>query len=127
MSDASTPPLGSIVWQDLTVPDAEKLRTFYAEVVGWTSTPVGMGSYSDHCMNTRSDGKTVAGICHSRGVNALIPPQWLIYISVGDLDKAVKRCKELGGHVLDGPRKLMAQRFCVIRDPAGAVAALVGP
>jgi predicted enzyme related to lactoylglutathione lyase len=127
MSESDPPPLGSIVWQDLTVPDASKLRDFYAQVVGWTSTPVGMGSYSDYCMNTRQDGKTVAGICHAKGINANVPAQWLIYISVGDVDRAVAKCKELGGAVIDGPRALMGQRFCVIRDPAGAVAALFGP
>jgi len=42
----SAPELGKIGWVDLTVPDAEKLRDFYREVVGWSITPVKM-SLSD--------------------------------------------------------------------------------
>jgi predicted enzyme related to lactoylglutathione lyase len=41
----STPPRpGTITWQDLTVPDAEALRDFYASVVGWKAQPVRMGT-----------------------------------------------------------------------------------
>jgi hypothetical protein len=36
-----------------------------------------------------------------------------------------RRCVALGGQVLDGPRPMGSKQFCVIRDPAGAVAALI--
>ena len=36
MSDAPPrPPVGTIGWTDLTVPDADGLRDFYSAVVGW--------------------------------------------------------------------------------------------
>ena len=38
---------------------------------------------------------------------------------------ASQLCVELGGQVIDGPREMGGQTFCVIRDPAGAVAALI--
>jgi predicted enzyme related to lactoylglutathione lyase len=36
---------GKISWVDLTIPDAEAVRTFYEAVAGWTSDPVSMGDY----------------------------------------------------------------------------------
>jgi predicted enzyme related to lactoylglutathione lyase len=40
----------------------------------------------------------------------------------------VRRCVELGGTVLAPPRNFGGQgRYCVIRDPAGAAAALFEP
>jgi predicted enzyme related to lactoylglutathione lyase len=117
---------GAIVWHDLTVPDAEKLRSFYAEVAGWTPQPQDMGGYSDYCMNTPG-GETVAGVCHAHGPNAKIPPQWLIYIAVANVEEAARACIRLGGEIIDGPRTMSGQKVCVIRDPAGAVAALAGP
>jgi predicted enzyme related to lactoylglutathione lyase len=40
----------------------------------------------------------------------------------------VKRCKDLGGTIVIEPRPMGAQgTFCVIKDPAGAVAALFSP
>ena len=35
MSKNNKPTVGSIVWQDLTVKNAEKIQTFYGDVVGW--------------------------------------------------------------------------------------------
>ena len=81
----------------------------------------------DHCMNTATDGRTIAGICHARGVNAKMPPQWMIYITVKHLDASLERCLALGGHVIDGPREMGDGRCAVIQDPAGAVAALYEP
>ena len=124
MTQDDTPTIGSIVWTDLTVPDAEQTRDFYAAVVGWQPEPVEMGTYSDFTMNT-ADGQGVAGICHARGTNAGLPPQWLMYIVVEDLDLSVARCTDLGGEVVVPPKEMGSMgRYCVIRDPAGAVAAL---
>ena len=115
--------LGQVSWVDLTVKNAEQVRDFYKEVIGWNSSEVDMGGYSDYNMNLE-EGKTVAGICHSRGLNANLPPQWLIYITLSDLEKSVARCRALGGKVVDGPRSMGESRLCVIQDPSGAVAAL---
>lgn len=125
MSD--TPPVGRIVWQDLTVPNAAALRDFYCAVVGWTATPHDMGDYADFNIHPPDSTDTVAGICHAQGPNANVPPQWLIYIAVADVAASAAKCVALGGAVVDGPRLMGAQQFCVIRDPAGAVVALVGP
>jgi uncharacterized protein len=120
--------IGTIGWIDLTVPNASAVRDFYKEVVGWTASPVAMGDYQDYCMNPPTANQPAAGICHARGENAGLPAQWLIYITVSDVDASAARCAERGGKILVGPRDLGAQgRFCVIQDPAGAVAALFTP
>jgi len=128
MSGAAAPPPGSILWTDLTVPNAEAVRDFYREVTGWQVTPVEMGGYSDYTMTSPADGTPVAGVCHARGVNAGLPAQWLVYISVADLDESITRCAKMGGSVVFGPKSMGQHgRYCVIRDPAGAVAALIQP
>ncbi len=116
---------GQIGWIDLTVSNAPALRDFYQAVTGWTPSAVEMGGYQDFCMHPPGDASPVAGICHARGHNAGLPPVWLVYITVDDLDQAIRRCQELGGKVLRpaagaGP----SGRFCVIEDPAGAICAL---
>ena len=124
MSDPSHPTPGAILWRDLTVPDAEAVRAFYEAVVGWTSAPVDMGGYSDFNMIVPASGEVVAGICHARGANAGLPAQWLVYVSVEDVDASAARCAALGGEVLSGPKAMGNGRLCVVRDPAGAVVAL---
>jgi predicted enzyme related to lactoylglutathione lyase len=125
MSEQDGKKIGSINWADLTADNATGLRDFYSEVVGWSATGVEMGGYSDFCMSGPQTDNPVAGICHARGLNAELPPVWLIYITVADLDASMARCVELSGQVILGPRTMGAQgRYCVVRDPAGAVAAL---
>ncbi len=42
--------IGGIGWRDLTCENAEGLRDFYEDVVGWQSSPVSMGDYNDFNM-----------------------------------------------------------------------------
>ena len=118
------PAVGSVNWFDLTVRDAAKVSRFYAKVTGWKPAGLDMGGYDDFCMNSPTDGKTVAGICHARGANAAMPPQWLIYITVKNLSASLRQCRALGGKVIVRPREAGSGRMAVIQDPAGAVAAL---
>ncbi len=124
MSSPDRPKVGTIAWRDLTVPNAEQVCEFYKRIVGWDSSPHDMGGYNDFNMNLRETGETVAGICHARGPNADLPPQWLLYIVVEDVDRSAATCMERGGQVVVASRALGGGRFCVIRDPAGAVCAL---
>lgn len=124
MSDVGKTSPGAIAWIDLTVPDATGIRDFYRDVIGWKINPVDMGGYDDFCMLSPVDGRSIAGICHARGINADLPPLWLVYVVVEDVDASAKRARELGGQVLVGPRELGEGRFCVVRDPAGAALAL---
>jgi predicted enzyme related to lactoylglutathione lyase len=117
-----------IGWVDLTVPNAKEVRDFYAQVIGWSVSEVDMGDHQDYCMNDPRTGNTIAGICHALGENAGVPPQWLIYFKVANLEKAIMKCQGNGGAIVHGPREMGGYgRMCVIRDPAGAVAALFEP
>jgi predicted enzyme related to lactoylglutathione lyase len=109
------PRVGTIGWIDLTVANAVKIRDFQKAVVGWTTSDVAMGDYSDFCMHPSADAPPVAGVCHARGHNADLPSQWLIYITVADLDASMALCKELGGKLLAGPTAMGQEaRYCVI-------------
>ena len=125
MPDESTPKIGTMVWCDLTVENADEVRDFYAQVTGWQFTRHDMGEYEDYCMNPPGDDAPVAGICHAQGPNANIPPHWLIYITVENVEASIKRCVDLGGKIVDGPRNIGDKPFCVIQDPAGAVLAII--
>jgi uncharacterized protein len=126
MSDASMKqPAGSIAWTDLTIENATDVRDFYRDVVGWESQGLDMGGYEDFVMSVPATGVGVAGICHARGLNAAIPPQWLIYVIVENLAASIEKVSALGGQVISAPRFYGSMgRYAVIRDPAGAVLAL---
>jgi predicted enzyme related to lactoylglutathione lyase len=127
MSEVPAPAVGTIGWIDLTVEHADALRDFYAAVTGWTPTGITMGDYDDYAM-CAPDGNAVAGICHARGSNADIPPQWMMYIIVADVHESVRQCEARGGSIIGAVRDQAGQaQYAVIRDPAGAVCALYQP
>ena len=123
MSDTPAP-LGRISWVDLTVPDASTLQDFYVKVAGWTASPLSMGDYDDYLM-LGSDGAPQAGVCHAKGANSGIPPQWIPYITVEGLDAKLSAGEALGGKIVMPVRSMgKTGRYAMIEDPAGAVCAL---
>lgn len=116
------PKIGSMGWMDITVPDATALKDFYAGVVGWEVKAISMGDYDDYAMK---GGDSAVGICHARGKNAGIPPVWMPYFVVADLDASLAECEKRGGTRAGEIRSFGPEaRFCCIRDPQGAYCVL---
>lgn len=115
----TTPRPGTLGWLDLTVDDADGLRDFYADVVGWTTEALSMGDYDDHVM--KAGDEAVAGVCHRRGPNAHLPAVWMPYVVVADLERSLAAVTARGGErvgdVRDGGG---GAKMALIRDPAGA-------
>ena len=110
------PAYGSIGWVDLTVADAPKLRDFYQKVAGWRTQPINMGGYDDFSMLAES-GEAVAGVCHAQGGNAKLPPIWLIYIVIENLELALQNCRNLGGKVVSPIRMAGGSKYAVSKTP----------
>lgn len=123
--------IGTINWTDITVPDAEALKRFYENLIGWTSEGIPMkegdNAYEDYVMKS-PDGKAIAGICHLKGVNQSLPPTWIVYITVENVEKSLQKALGLGGklikkyHTKEG--KLM---YVIVQDLAGAVFGMAEP
>ncbi len=134
--------LGEMAWMDLSVPNAEKVSDFYQSVLGWTSEPVAMGSsddtYNDFVMaspqksNDAVDSEAekitspdfMTGICHAKGDNKDMPALWLPYFLVNNLDESILKVLENGGTLETKIKKVGQDCYVVIKDPAGAMAAI---
>ena len=123
--EADNNSIGRVEWVDLSIGDAARSKDFYCKVIGWKSTDVEMGTYSDFNLNLPGSGQTMAGICHARGMNANLPAQWLMYVRVVDVAASAAEAERQKGKVLDGPRRMGGSNFCVIQEPDGAVMALI--
>jgi len=127
--EPGTSRIGRIAWADLTIPDADRTRDFYVDVVGWSVLDIEMEDagekYHDYGM-AGSDGQPAAGVCHARGANLGLPPVWLIYLPVGDSDESLRRVQEEGGAVIRAVTESDAVfRYAVVRDPVGACFAMI--
>ena len=117
-----------IISADLTVPNADEVLAFYQAVIGWETEGLTMqdeqGTYTDHVVKDGT-GEWVGGICHRRGVNADLPPVWMVYVQVANIEQSLDQCLALGGQVLK--RSFLDDgnlQYAVIQDPAGAILAL---
>lgn len=73
-----------------------------------------------------ADGNAAAGICEARGVNRSLPPVWLLYLPVGDLDESVRRVADEGGKIIEAVQNEDGgHASVVIQDPVGAHLVLV--
>ncbi|MBL4940790.1 MAG: VOC family protein [Colwellia sp.] len=129
--------IGEMAWMDLSVPNAELVKGFYQQVLGWQSEAVNMScdgeSYVDFSMSVKQSDTTAeqnenngfaTGICHAKGANADMPAVWLPYFLVSDIDVAVGKVQMLKGRLVTNIKNMGDDRYVVIEDPAGAKCAL---
>ena len=118
---------GAFSWCELLTTDVEAAKSFYSELFGWTMEPVTHEANEGMQYNlVKADGTEIGGIMavppHAQGM----PPCWGTYVTVDDVDAAAARARELGADVVvpltDIPE---VGRFCVIRDPQGAVISMI--
>ena len=119
---------GTINWHDLTVENADELKEFFKEVAGWQIQEIPMKNgdeaYHDYAMKD-SKGNGVAGVCHAKGPNMGIPPQWMMYISVENINQSVEKALDNGGKLIkEYKSKEGILVYAIIEDPAGATFAL---
>ncbi|QOL24360.1 VOC family protein [Thalassotalea sp. LPB0316] len=116
--------VGDFAWLDISVENAPQLRDFYQKVIGWQVEEVSMGNYSDYSMVNPNTKEPVSGICHATGYNANMPAMWLPYFLVENAEQALNDALAMGAQQLDELKTMGADRFVVIKDPAGACCAL---
>lgn len=108
---------GTPSWVDLGSPNAEESIAFYGGVFGWDipEGPPEAGGYRMCLLH----GKPVAGL--GPQMQPDIPPYWTTYVSVSDVDAAVKAVESAGGQVMMPTMDVLtAGRMAVFADPTGA-------
>jgi predicted enzyme related to lactoylglutathione lyase len=93
---------GNFIWYELMTSDADAAAEFYGAAAGWAANP---------------------------SATAGMPPMWLGYVNVADVDESPSRIEAAGGSARGhGPRQVPTGDWIIqARDPRGAMFALVGP
>jgi predicted enzyme related to lactoylglutathione lyase len=115
--------IGRFVWHELHTGDRPKAAKFYKQLLGWETKDVPMGPGEPYTL-CQQDGKDFAGITKSMAP-ANVPPHWLPYIGVDNVDALAAKIKELGGKTLMAPMDIPnVGRFAPVTDPQGAAFAI---
>ena len=116
---------GRFVWYELMTTDTGAAKAFYGKVVGWGTQDMPM---PDMTYTMFLAGETpMGGLMDlpeaSRKMG--VPPNWMGYVAVNDVDASAAQAKRLGGTVNVPPTDIPdVGRFSVISDPQGSVLAL---
>jgi len=102
-----------IVWFEVVGQDADKLRSFYGDLFGWSFDVMGQGDYG----LTKSDETGLPG-----GIGkAQAGPGWnTFYVGVDDLEGTLAAVEASGGTLLQPPTEMPdGGRIAVFADPEG--------
>jgi predicted enzyme related to lactoylglutathione lyase len=129
MTNIDKHPAGSFCWIELGTTDQSAAKNFYAAIFGWTANDMPMGPDSFYTI-WRLEGRDAAAGYTLRPdqIAQHVPPHWMLYIQVENVDASAAKVPQLGGKVIAGPFDVMdAGRMAVVQDPTGAYFCLWQP
>jgi uncharacterized protein len=114
---------GTFSWPELSTTDQKAAVSFYGALFGWDVNDQPIGPTETYSM-FQMRGKEVAAAYTMRPEERQMgaPPHWNSYVTVANVDEAVKKAQGLGAQVYAPPFDVMdAGRMAVLQDPTGAV------
>ena len=120
---------GTFYWNELYTNDVDKAKAFYADTLGWTYDSMPMEPDGGTYWIGKTGDKPAGGIMAMQGiVPDGVPPHWMGYLSVDDIDARVKKIAQAGGKVLREPFDIpKVGRIAIIEDATGAVIGWITP
>jgi uncharacterized protein len=123
--DATTTPDGGWLWNELHTTEPTEALSFYEKVVGLSHRSMEMGPGEKYHILSRN-GVDRGGV--TGHLPAGVPPHWLPYVAVHDVDATIARARKRGAKIRVGPEDIPGiGRFAVLEDPTGAVVAIMKP
>lgn len=123
MADVTAHTPGTFSWPELATTDQKGAVSFYRSLFGWDLNEQPLGPTETYSM-FQMRGKEVGAAYNMRPEERQsgAPPHWNAYVTIANVDEAVKRAQELGAKVFAPPFDVMdAGRMAILQDPTGAV------
>ena len=118
---------GTFTWNELNTHDASKACEFYSSLLGWRfeEMPMPDGVYRI----AKLGDNTVAGLFEMKGKDFEgVPPHWLSYIEVDEIDKRARAAKQAGATMIREPFDVEGVgRIAILKDAVGALIAWMTP
>ncbi len=117
---------GRFVWHQLMTRDVPGAKKFYSGLMGWKAQPWPLDPTYTVC---HAADVPVAGIMEiPADLPAEVPSHWLQYIGTRDVDGTADAAVRAGGSVVKAPSDMPgAGRYAVLKDPQGALFAIIDP
>jgi len=111
-------------WSELLTSNHEAAFRFYSTLFGWEKlSDFDMGAMGKYLIYGK--GPLRFGGMFTKSKDMPMPPSWLYYTQVADLEAAVARAKAKGAKLMNGPMEVPGgARIAQLMDPQGAAFAL---
>jgi predicted enzyme related to lactoylglutathione lyase len=123
---------GKIIWHDLITHTPEASKHFYSELFGWEFEDLGLDFGFGRTLNyslIRHQGELIGGMIDANHIGQPNPEQlsqWVVVMSVADIEAAVTAVAASGGKVLTTPQDVAERgKIALIEDDQGAALALL--
>lgn len=117
-----------VSWRELATTDREGAMAFYQALFGWERQNANdMGEPLGVYQEFGRPGLALGGI-YRKPADMPLPPFWLMYVLVPDIEASLAAVRTAGGTVLMGPTEIPGgDRIAQCLDPQGAAFALHQP
>lgn len=118
------PKTNEFCWTELATSNVQAAKDFYGKVFGWKFSDVDMGEMTYTMIKNSS--KEFGGMWSiPKDKEKQIPPHWMSYILVDNLDDSLKKASSHGATIVKPTTNAGDMgRFAIITDPTGAHIAL---
>jgi hypothetical protein len=126
MPEVHSAQVGRFCWFELSTTDQTAAKLFYSRLFGWTCEDMPIGPDAAYTF-FRINGRDVGACCtlQPEQLQHGVPPNWLTYVAVSNVDESVAKAQSLGGTVIvPGCDVFDSGRLAVLQDPTGAVIAM---
>lgn len=112
--------VGQVCWLELMLEDPTLVIPFYKELLGWdVSEPMPMNGGAYYSLDI--GGNKIGGFMKRPDDAPEMPPMWMLYFAVPDIDKYNSEVDSLGGNLLMPKTEIPETGFfSCIADPSGA-------
>jgi len=130
MQEVTQYPANTFSWIDLATTDYQEATKFYTALFGWTAEEIPIESDDTVYVMLTYNGLSVAALYpqdeQQKAQN--LPPFWVSYVTVDNVDTTAKAVTELGGQIIAPPFDVLdSGRMALLQDPTGAMLALWQP
>ncbi len=120
---------GTFHWNELMTGDVDKAKAFFTEVIGWSFEGMPMEPDGGTYWLAMQNGNPVAGMMDMTGiVPDGVPPHWMGYLAVDDVDARVKKVTDSGGTIIKEAFEVPGVgKIAIVTDATGAALGLITP
>ncbi|NTV31543.1 VOC family protein [candidate division WWE3 bacterium] len=108
--------VGAMCWNELYTKDVQKACDFYGKLFNWTFSKDPQSGY----VTIRNKGRANGGMFELTPSMQDMPPCWVVYFTIADMNKSLDLVNTLGGKIYMDVKEIGVGKIAMVADSTGA-------